>query len=192
MNQFGASFGGPLAKNRAFFFGNYEGIRQHLGTTLLGNVPSASVRSQVLSTSPALSPIVNAFPTGQTHLDANTDLYTLQTVNTLREDAGMARFDYLFSNNTSALIRYSIDNVKSTTPDVTGAIDEITNRPQNLVLQLQHIVSPRRLRLQPSPASFATTWTPSATTLPRVFTDCAAPSIWATSRMSSRSLRTLL
>jgi hypothetical protein len=145
MNQFGASFGGPLAKNRAFFFGNYEGIRQHLGTTLLGNVPSASVRSQVLSTSPALSPIVNAFPSGQTHLDANTDLYTLQTVNTLREDAGMARFDYLFSNNTSALIRYSIDNVKSTTPDVTGAIDEITNRPQNLVLQLQHIVSPRLL-----------------------------------------------
>src|SRR5438132_51224 len=107
MNQFGASFGGPLAKNRAFFFGNYEGIRQHLGTTLLGNVPSASVRSQVLSTSPALAPIVNAFPAGQTHLDANTDLYTLQTVNTLREDAGMARFDYLFSNNTSGLIRYS-------------------------------------------------------------------------------------
>jgi hypothetical protein len=143
MNQFGGSLGGPISTNKAFFFVNYEGIRQNLGRTLLGNVPSASVRSQVMATSPALAPIINAFPPGQTSIDANTDQYSLQTVNALREDAAMGRFDYSFSNATSALIRYSIDNVKSTTPDVTGAVSEITNRPQNFVLQLQHIFSPQ-------------------------------------------------
>src|SRR5262249_14533423 len=62
MNQFGASLGGPIIKNKAFFFINYEGIRQSLAQTQLGNVPSASVRAQTIATSPALAPIVNAFP----------------------------------------------------------------------------------------------------------------------------------
>src|SRR5438132_1812931 len=103
MNQFGGSLGGPISTNRAFFFVNYEGIRQNLGRIFLGNVPSASVRSQVLATSPALAPIINAFPIGQTTIDGNTDQYSLRTVNALREDAVMARFDYSFSNKTSAL-----------------------------------------------------------------------------------------
>src|SRR5262249_8845492 len=44
-----------------------------------------------------------------------------------------------------AFLRYSIDDVESTTPDATGAVSEITNRPQNFVVQVQHIFSPRLL-----------------------------------------------
>src|SRR5207249_7400701 len=41
-NQFGASLGGPIQRNRAFFFANYEGIRQNLGQTTIASVPDAN------------------------------------------------------------------------------------------------------------------------------------------------------
>jgi outer membrane receptor protein involved in Fe transport len=39
-NQFGASVGGPLVRNRTFFFGDYEGRRLREGETLITNVPT--------------------------------------------------------------------------------------------------------------------------------------------------------
>jgi hypothetical protein len=43
-NQFGATFGGPLVKNKTFFFGSYEGIRQTKGETTHTTVPSLAER----------------------------------------------------------------------------------------------------------------------------------------------------
>jgi hypothetical protein len=39
-NQFGFSFGGPLRRDRTFFFGDYEGTRVREGVTRLANVPT--------------------------------------------------------------------------------------------------------------------------------------------------------
>src|SRR5499433_2643511 len=96
LHQFGASFGGAIVKDKAFFYANYEGLRQSLGQTFINFVPNAAYRAQVLAKSPELKPIIDAYPTGGTPVDAITDEVSLVAKDTVRENAVMARFDYVW------------------------------------------------------------------------------------------------
>jgi hypothetical protein len=143
MHQFGATFGGPIKKDKAFFFANYEGLRQNLGVTFVGFVPNAGFRAKVLATSPSLKPILDAYPVGQTPIDGTTDQINKVASNTVREDAGMFRFDYRFSDKTTMYARYNIDDVYIDNPtDALGSHDVVPHVPTNTVIALQHIFSP--------------------------------------------------
>jgi hypothetical protein len=48
-NQFGGSVGGPIRRDKTFFFMDYQGTRQRVGQTLQQSVPTALVRSTCLS-----------------------------------------------------------------------------------------------------------------------------------------------
>src|SRR5438046_2373307 len=74
-NEFGADFGGPIKKNKAFFFLAYEGIRQHQSLTVTSTVPSVNERATVSSAAVnsllALIPAANTVGNG-TATDPNT------------------------------------------------------------------------------------------------------------------------
>ncbi|HSD29354.1 MAG TPA: carboxypeptidase-like regulatory domain-containing protein, partial [Vicinamibacteria bacterium] len=71
-NQFGATVGGPLRRDRTFFFVGYEGLRETLGRTIQTVVPDEAARSGVLPgtgggtvvvpVSPAVQPYLDEFP----------------------------------------------------------------------------------------------------------------------------------
>src|SRR5437879_1231377 len=63
-NQFGASIGGPILKDKTFFFGDYEGIRQSKGVGRLDIVPSLAARGLMADGKTPTAAIVCSNPPG--------------------------------------------------------------------------------------------------------------------------------
>src|SRR5271167_1295627 len=102
-NQFGGSLGGPIKRQRTFFFLDYEGVRQGLGVTTVDTVPSAKARTGQLVAGPVIvSPLVAPFlaffplPNGPIKGDAGT--YTFPSQNITTENFVTSRVDHRFSD----------------------------------------------------------------------------------------------
>ena len=88
-NDFGGVLGGPLRKNKTFFFFSYEGLRLRQPNTLQTDVPSLALRQQATA---AIQPLLALWPapTGAEYVDAKTGKGT-----------GLAPFLSAFSNPTT-------------------------------------------------------------------------------------------
>jgi hypothetical protein len=144
LNQFGAGVGGPILKNKLFFYANYEGLRQHLDGTQIGLVPSPIFIGQAELASPALTPILRAFPTGTSPVpNASVWNYIANGRQIDNEDSGMIRLDYHVSGKTTAFVRYNSDEAYETTP--TGNLTALTiydTKFNNGEVELLHVFTP--------------------------------------------------
>ena len=74
-NQFGVTFGGPIVKNRTFFFADYEGLRTREGLILNGTIPTQNMIngdfSGMLTNTPVYASDLNGNATGQIAKDCN-------------------------------------------------------------------------------------------------------------------------
>jgi hypothetical protein len=61
-NEFGADFGGPIVKNKVFFFLAYEGLRQHQSLTVTSTVPSQNDRAVVPPSETAVQSLLALIP----------------------------------------------------------------------------------------------------------------------------------
>ena len=124
-NQFGASAGGPIIKDKTFFFVAYEGLRQSLGVTQVDTVPSAQARSGNLSTGavsvdPQMLRFINAFyplPNGALLGAGDTGVYTFSGQEITPENFVDSRLDHKFSENDSVALTYLYDSGSVQQPD---------------------------------------------------------------------------
>ena len=138
-NQFGAGIGGPLKRDRTFFFVNYEGFREVQASTAIATVPDALAHQGLLPSagnlsacsnatpsgcvvipiSPQIQPFLNLLPpsNGPGNGDGTGELITANKGAT-REDHGLVRIDHNFSSTHSLFARYTMDDSSALVPYV--------------------------------------------------------------------------
>jgi hypothetical protein len=144
LNQFGGALGGPIVQGNTFFYADYEGLRQRLDGTQIGLVPSPAFAVQAALASPALIPILQAYPAGTSPTsNSNVWQYDAPGRQIDNEDSGMIRFDRYFSQSTTAFVRFNADEAVQTVP--TGQVTARTltdTKFNNGVVALSHVFSP--------------------------------------------------
>ncbi len=138
-NDFGGSFGGPIIRNRTFFFGGYEGFRQIAGVQnpIFSTVPTAAAQAlgpqgivnadpttAGLSVDPIAANLFKLYPlpnTGGPGALTNNFLYDPnQTQYSTTIDA---RVDHQFSPNNLFYARYTSNNVSTVIPSALPSVN---------------------------------------------------------------------
>lgn len=160
-NQYGVALGGPVQKNKTFFFANFEGFQQHLHQTGVDLVPDSNARSgylpcKLVSPAPSscsasglafvgVSPLINAWPAptpGAPDFGGIAEAFN-NPLQTIRDDFGTFRVDHIISAKDTLNAVYTIDDSVDFTPTSTNSYstDAETLREQVASIEETHIFS---------------------------------------------------
>jgi hypothetical protein len=114
--------------DRSFYFITYEGLRQTLGQTLPGFVPTDAFKAQVAAANPALVTILKAYPEGTLPIAGSTQVaeFVGSGRQLDREDSAVLRLDHQFSARNSAYLRFNYDAAVSDMPLAQGEATSTT------------------------------------------------------------------
>jgi len=165
-NQFGASIGGAIQKDKTFFFGNYEGIRQSLGLSVVDTVPSSSALAGNLCAPPSCQTTthVNPDPSVLRFIHAfyplpngailcpfasclagagDTGLYSYSGSESTSENYFTIRLDHHFSTKDSLSGTYLFDNAPNAQDDeFKNKVVSSRTRHQLVALEETRIINP--------------------------------------------------
>ena len=140
--QYGGSAGGPIWKDRTFFFGDFEGILQSLSTTANAAVPSNAARAR--ATDPAVLKYIGLYPIANQNASTSGDIaqYNFIKQETATENFFTVRIDHKISTKDSVFGTYLFDNTPFTIGDAQNlTLDSSSTRRQNLILEENHFFS---------------------------------------------------
>ena len=143
-NDFGGIFGGPIFKDKTFFFFSYEGLRLRQPFTQQTVVPDSLARQQAPA---AMQPFLNAYPVANgAELGKGVAQFNASFSNPSSLDATSIRVDHVISSNLNVFARYNYSPSsleERAAPFTTPALstkDSISSTIHTLTLGLTQLI----------------------------------------------------